>query len=82
MSLVSGKCPNCDSDEIYQRTETNQSHILIISSFRLASVRQFVCADCGYIEKYVEKRQHLELIRQKWKPVNKKRKRKRKNDER
>lgn len=73
--MKSGKCPKCDSHEVYKRKSAN--HVMVwVSWLSYVHPYNYVCADCGHVEWYIEDRNMLETIRQKWERAVEKRKRK------
>jgi predicted nucleic-acid-binding Zn-ribbon protein len=73
--MKDGICPKCGSDEVFKKASNKIALPWIRQSYPL----NYVCADCGYMEWYIEKRDDLEVIRFNWKRANPKFKRK--NDE-
>lgn len=74
--MLSGVCPKCGSTEVYAGTElnwkdgNNYSNTIPISFWRTAALDNYVCADCGYVESYVAKTKHLDMIRKNWPRVS------------
>lgn len=71
-----GICPKCSSDEIYK--QKTKGYYSVPVGFWITHFMIYSCAECGYSEQYIEGKR-LSQIRDKWIPVNEKRKRK--NDE-
>ncbi len=76
--MKNGICLKCGSEEVYKRESVGYTYIPV-TWFRTAYPTNYVCADCGYVEWFIEKPDILESIRIKWESANPKRKRK--NDE-
>jgi len=73
----SGKCPKCDSLEVYtdegniMRTENSARAISTWSRFKVAT---YICTSCGFFEEYMsqkdlENRNKIEKIQSKWEKV-------------
>ncbi len=72
--MKNGICPKCNSFEVYvlpPKWPSNNFHKIPIDGLTLASVTQYICVDCGYVEEYVSDASKLEKIRQNWSRVNK-----------
>ena len=67
--MKSGKCPKCDSSDIYALGERNDES-LRISAMSAAWITNLVCANCGYVEKYIMDSAKRAQITQKWKKWN------------
>lgn len=84
-TLRSGQCPACDSTEVYCDRNFKKGDRVILKltlwSARTAPVETYVCASCGYIERYLrsgaEIYTHLDYIKTNWWRVEDKEKRKR-----
>ena len=54
---TSGKCPKCNSNEIYCDAELpkrGDRASIAISSWSKLFIDVYVCISCGYVEEYVE----------------------------
>jgi predicted nucleic-acid-binding Zn-ribbon protein len=82
VSLRSGKCPICGSDEVYNDSNVfvDEGKVLSLSG-RTYKMRltHYLCADCGYVETYMNDENDREKASDYWKPSPYKNKRK--NDE-
>jgi uncharacterized Zn finger protein len=74
--MKSGICPKCGSEEVYKRKSGGYTTVMI-TRFTGVITYYYVCAECGYVESYIEERDKLETIRKKWEHATKKFKRKR-----
>ena len=69
--MKSGTCPKCRSDKVYSGTEVFPKsgpfgcNSIPVSLTSIAALDNYVCADCGYMESYIEK-DKLEEIAKKW----------------
>lgn len=91
--MKSGKCPKCDSGDIYVSTPLKTiagvpllGSAIFMERFswttpKSAILIHYACASCNYIESYVFDDESMQNIKEEWKPINPKTKRKRKNDE-
>jgi predicted nucleic-acid-binding Zn-ribbon protein len=75
ISLRSGKCPMCGSDEVYENTETasnGDSGKVAVGMWGTKKITliRYLCADCGYVETYVDNLKDREKAREHWKSVN------------
>jgi predicted nucleic-acid-binding Zn-ribbon protein len=75
--MKDGICPKCGSEEVFKTRGSNnlQTTRMQFAAFPM----NYICADCGYCEWYVDNVASLEDIRSQWESANPKRKRK--NDE-
>lgn len=73
--MKSGVCPNCGSSEIYAGTEVffkrgvYGSNSIPISAWNDTALDNYACADCGYVESYINDHSKLAAIKDKWKKV-------------
>lgn len=73
----SGKCPKCDSYEIYTNDETtrySERSIIHLSGFRRLFVSNFVCLNCGFIEEHLDDKslkdqKKMDQVKEKWTKV-------------
>lgn len=67
--MKSGICPKCNSKEIYG--DLNHPHGIQVQKFAFTPVNTIllVCANCGYLEFYVENDSDLEKIKKKFRKV-------------
>ena len=74
--MKSGKCSKCGSDKVYSGTEIPLksgpfgSNSIPISITSIASLNNYVCSECGYLESYVADEDKLIEIAKKWRNVN------------
>jgi len=72
-SMKNGTCPNCGSSEVYAGTNLARKggsyNTIPISFMRLVALDNYVCVDCGYLERYISDRAGLERIKKKWPKV-------------
>lgn len=70
--MKQGKCPKCGSEEIYSGEEVLPksgpfgSNSIPVSIVSIAALDNYVCADCGYLERYVAETVKLKEISKKW----------------
>ncbi len=67
--MKTGKCPKCNSREIYKHSTVSSRSNLAVSMFKQARLQDCVCASCGYMEVYVMKEEDLKKIKEKWERV-------------
>jgi len=67
--MKSGKCPKCNSREIYKHTSKSGHSNLEVTMFKQAKSQDYVCAACGYKETYVMNNEDLKKIKEKWERV-------------
>jgi ribosomal protein S27AE len=71
-----GICPKCQSKEIFCGTHVSgksgwsHSNTIPITAWRPASLDNYVCGNCGYVESYIAKEKDLLTIRKKWPVVD------------
>ena len=82
--MKSGTCPKCGSEDIHVRASSHADvdwdrlTIRIPVWGRRADIEQYVCMDCGLIEKYVHSRSDIEEIRKHWPHILEREKREKK----
>ena len=76
--MKDGICPKCGSNEVFKKLAGGYI-VIPLQLFRASIPINYICANCGYIEWYIEKHDDLDIIRSKWESANPNRKRK--NDE-
>ena len=73
--MKNGKCPKCGSSEIFSgkdlplKSGPFGSNSIPISLTSMAALDNYVCTDCGLVERYVADEEKLKEIAKKWKPV-------------
>lgn len=73
--MKSGKCPKCGSDEVYCGSDVQPksgpfgSNAIPVSLTSIAPLDNYVCKDCGYLERYVADGTKLKEIFVKWPKV-------------
>jgi len=73
--LKQGKCPKCGSEEIYSGVEVLPksgpfgSNAIPISFVSIAALDNYVCTDCGYLERYIAETEKRREIIRKWPKV-------------
>jgi predicted nucleic-acid-binding Zn-ribbon protein len=74
--LKQGKCPKCNSQEIYAGIDVLPksgpfgSNSIPVSIVSIAALDNYVCVQCGYLERYIADTEKLKEISQKWKPMH------------
>jgi predicted nucleic-acid-binding Zn-ribbon protein len=72
-----GKCPKCGSDQVFRGTDIPAktgpfgSNSIPITLISIAALNNYVCADCGYLERYVASASKLQEISRVWPKVKK-----------
>ena len=70
--MKNGKCPKCGSAEIFSHQDLLLkggpfgSNSIPISLTSMAALDNYVCTQCGYLERYVADSEKLEEITRKW----------------
>jgi predicted nucleic-acid-binding Zn-ribbon protein len=70
-----GKCPRCGSEEVHSGVEVLPksgpfgSNSIPISIVSIAALDNYVCTDCGYLERYIADAEKLKEIVKKWPKV-------------
>jgi predicted nucleic-acid-binding Zn-ribbon protein len=73
--MKNGKCPKCGSVEIYTAEDLPLksgpfgSNSIPVSLTSMAALDNYVCVDCGLVERYVADVDKLREIAKKWRPV-------------
>ncbi len=76
--MKNGRCPKCNSSEVYAAKRTGLFHLLATHGARLLPIepgvstrlKNYVCASCGYVESYVTDPWVLGEIKKNWPKVN------------
>jgi predicted RNA-binding Zn-ribbon protein involved in translation (DUF1610 family) len=74
--MKTGKCPKCGSEEIYCAMHMPLkggpfgSNSIPIGLTSMAALDNYVCVDCGMVERYVADEEKLKEIARRWDPVN------------
>lgn len=63
--MKTGKCSKYNSREIYKHSTVYSCSNFVISMFKQARLKDYVCAGCGYLETYVLKEEDLNKIKDK-----------------
>ena len=75
--MKSGHCPKCGSDKVYAATDMPlkggpfASNSIPVSLTSMAPLDNYVCIDCGLVERYVADDEKLDEIKRKWSRVAK-----------
>ena len=70
--MKGGTCPNCGSAHVYSGADMllkggmNRPNSISITTFTMARLDNYVCADCSYVENYIADQEDLDKIREKW----------------
>ena len=73
--MKSGTCPKCGSENVYTADDLPLksgpfgSNSIPVSLTSLAALDNYVCADCGLVERYVADEEKCKEIERKWKRV-------------
>lgn len=73
--MKQGKCPRCGSVEVHSGVEVLPksgpfgSNSIPISIVSIAALDNYVCTDCGYLERYIADAEKLKEIVKKWPKV-------------
>jgi predicted nucleic-acid-binding Zn-ribbon protein len=74
--VKNGKCPKCGSKEVYCGDDVHPksgpfgSNSIPVSLTSIASLDNYVCTDCGYLESYIADPAKLKEIFVKWRRVS------------
>ncbi len=74
--MKSGKCPKCGSeavfsgDDLFPKSGPFGINAIPVSLASLAALDNYVCIDCGYLERYVADPEKCKEIGKKWRAVN------------
>ena len=67
--MKSGKCPKCSSSKIYKRPKFSPSSNIAFSLFTQMRFQIFICAQCGYLEAYIDDVEDIIDLTEKWQKV-------------
>jgi predicted nucleic-acid-binding Zn-ribbon protein len=68
--MKNGICPKCDKNEVYLSNEEGRHGIAVpLSMFSVTLTELYVCANCGYLEFYVQHKEDLAQIPNKFRKV-------------
>ncbi len=74
--MKTGKCPKCGSEKIFSAADMPLkggpfgSNSIPISLTSMAALDNYVCVDCGLVERYVADEEKLKEIARRWAPAN------------
>ena len=70
--MKNGNCPKCGSNSVYcgdaipLKGGPFGSNSIPVSLVSMASLDNYVCTECGYLESYIAEQEKLEEIAEKW----------------
>jgi predicted nucleic-acid-binding Zn-ribbon protein len=67
--MKDGICPKCEEREVHVFTGTGAELSIRLGAFSGASVIYYICANCGYVELFVENKADLPKIAAKYPKV-------------
>ena len=73
--MKSGICPKCGSDNVYSSQHLPlkggpfASNSIPVSLTSMAALDNYVCTDCGLVERYIADADKLEAVAKKWEQV-------------
>ena len=73
--MKDGKCPKCGATEVYSGSDVHPkvgpftSNAIPVSLTSVAALDNYVCAECGYVERYIAETGKLREIYIKWRKV-------------
>jgi len=73
--VKNGTCPKCGSDSVFcgdkvpLKSGPFGSNSIPISLISIASLDNYVCTDCGYIESYIADKDKCEEIAEGWRSL-------------
>jgi predicted nucleic-acid-binding Zn-ribbon protein len=62
-----GKCPKCGSEEILVPPKMNESSYLQYGLMSSVAITRLVCAQCGFVEHWIDDKEDLEKLQKKCK---------------
>lgn len=74
--MKQGKCPKCGSEEVYvgidvlPKSGPFGSNSIPISIMSIAALDNYVCAGCGYLERYIAESEKQKEVAKKWPRVD------------
>lgn len=74
--MKQGICPKCNSQDVYAGVDVLPksgpfgSNSIPVSLVSIAALDNYVCVQCGYLERYVADTEKLKEISKKWKPMH------------
>jgi predicted RNA-binding Zn-ribbon protein involved in translation (DUF1610 family) len=74
--MKTGKCPKCGSEKIFSAVDMPLkggpfgSNSIPISLTSMAALDNYVCVDCGLVERYIADEEKLKEIARRWVPSN------------
>jgi hypothetical protein len=71
--MKDGKCPKCNSSNVYKRDQgAGPEHGFFVSTSTItggSAYESYVCVDCGYFENYIQDKAKLQDVQKKWTKV-------------
>ena len=62
--MRSGQCPKCGSNDVRDVGDRGHSNSLLTSWMRTIRLTTYICAHCGYAERYVRDKKGMGLVAQ------------------
>jgi ribosomal protein S27AE len=76
MIMRKGICPKCGSSEVYSGADlpsvviNRESNSIPITRWGNATLENYVCGGCGYVESYLHNQVDLKKVRETWPRVD------------
>jgi hypothetical protein len=67
--MKDGICPKCEAREVHLFTRTAAELSINLSFFGSAGLAYYICTNCGYVELFVEDKEKLPRIAEKYPKV-------------
>jgi len=71
--MRNGKCPKCGSNNVFTKKDGigTGDGFYVRTSFMVSpsTINDYICTDCGYVERYIDDKKKLEEVAQKWQKV-------------
>jgi predicted nucleic-acid-binding Zn-ribbon protein len=74
--MKNGKCPKCGSNKVFTKQDgitSGDGGLGVCTSFwtTASTSKDYICTNCGYFERYIDDKEKLEVVSQKWENVGK-----------
>lgn len=74
--MKDGRCPKCGSCAVYcgdgipLKSGPFGSNSIPVTMTAIAALDNYVCTECGYVERYVADKDRLAQIAARWRPIH------------
>lgn len=67
--MKNGICPKCEAREVHLYADAAIEMAVYLGYFKSAGLKYYICTQCGYVELFVENKEDLPRIAEKYPKV-------------